>query len=418
MINFGLGGFQWLVQAVPLTALVCAATIALILLLVRIVAQSLASQPRRIQESLPSSFMVHSTSPTSPFLARDYDYSHPTSPLFNTPVPARALDFTGSSPTNFYNKELPRHKTYSSFESSPISRHMESLTETLSLEVASKAQHCGDDPHVVQLCVNLVQHYNLDVDHRLPPRGLSIFHQACRSGSPHLVASLVQLANISRQTGRGETPLYLAVQAAAERTMISERAEDLEVVRILLEGGANVDASTNLGITPLQEASRRGCTSLVRLLLDWGAAVDKVWGNHSDVENFHFPPSSKTRSPPSSWVKNTSSPPLNPSSPFSDDFEDTLSDLVGVKEEKIDNKIKTTAKKRKSKSPKFSVVTRSMAKVQQRLAITMEGWEDINLKALSVTNSSSRSSEASTIPGSTVSDQSSEMARKNSQRKK
>ena len=93
----------------------------------------------------------------------------------------------------------------------------------------------------------------------------------------------------------------------------------------------------------------------MRLLLDWGAAVDKVWGNHSDVENFHFPPSSKTRSPPSSWVKNTFSPPLNPSSPFSDDFEDTLSDLVGVKEEKIDNKIKISAKKRKSKSPKFSV---------------------------------------------------------------
>ena len=213
MVNFGPGGFQWLGQAVPLTALVCAATIALILLLVRIVAQSLASQPRRIQESLPSSFMVHSSGPSSPFLARDYDYPHPTSPLFHTPVPVRALDFTGSSPTNFYNEELPRHNTFSSFKSSPISRHMESLTETLSLEVASKAQHCGEDPHVVQLCVNLVQHYNLDVDHRLPPRGLSIFHQvspnndetslnfdeqACRSGSPHLVASLVQLANISR----------------------------------------------------------------------------------------------------------------------------------------------------------------------------------------------------------------------------
>ena len=175
--RFGPGDLQWLVQAVPLTALVCAATIALILLLVRIVAQSLASQPRRIQESLPSSFMVHSSGPSSPFLARDYDYPHPTSPLFHTPVPARALDFTGSSPTNFYNKELPHHKTYSSFESSPIGRHMESLTETLSLEVASKAEHCGEDPQLVQLCVNLIHHYNLDVDQRLPPKGLSIFHQ-------------------------------------------------------------------------------------------------------------------------------------------------------------------------------------------------------------------------------------------------
>ena len=91
----------------------------------------------------------------------------------------------------------------------------------------------------------------------------------------------------------------------------------------------------------------------MRLLLDWGAAVDKVWGNHSDVENFHSAPSSKTCSPPPSWVKNTSSPALNPSSPSCDHFEDTLSDLVDVKEEKIDYKIKTTAKRRKSKSPKF-----------------------------------------------------------------
>ena len=50
MVNFGPGCFQWLVQAVPLTALVCAGTIALILLLVKINAQSLANQPRRIQE--------------------------------------------------------------------------------------------------------------------------------------------------------------------------------------------------------------------------------------------------------------------------------------------------------------------------------------------------------------------------------
>ena len=64
MVNFGPGCFQWLVQAVPLTALVCAGTMALILLLVKINAQSIASQPRRIQENLLSSSLAHST-PTS-----------------------------------------------------------------------------------------------------------------------------------------------------------------------------------------------------------------------------------------------------------------------------------------------------------------------------------------------------------------
>merc|ERR1712055_661806 len=135
-------------------------------------------------------------------------------------------------------------------------------------------------------------------------------------------------------------------------------------------------------------------------------------------ENLHSGPSSKTCSPPPSWVKNTSPPALNPSSPPCDDFEDTLSDLMDVKEEKTDYKVKTTVKRRKSKSPKFSVVTRSMAKAQQRLAITMEGWEDINLKAPSVTNSSSQSSEASAISGSTIPDPYSVMSKRNSQKKK
>ena len=173
--RFGPGDLQWLVQAVPMTALVCAATIALLLLLVRIVAQSLGSQHRRSRETPPTSFLVNPSLP-SPFLTRDYHYPHLTPAQLHTPLPARALDFIGCSPT-CYNEELPHHNMFTSFKSSPIGRHMESLTETLSLEVASKAEHCGEDPQLVQLCVNLVHHYNLDVDQRLPPNGLSIFHQ-------------------------------------------------------------------------------------------------------------------------------------------------------------------------------------------------------------------------------------------------
>ena len=170
--RFGPGDLQWLVQAVPMTALVCAATIALLLLLVRIIAQSLGSQRRRTRETPPTSLLVNPT----PFLTRDYHYPHLTPAQLHTPGPARALDLIGCSPTG-YNEELPHHNMFTSFKSSPIGRHMESLTETLSLEVASKAEHCGEDPQLVQLCVNLIHHYNLDVDQRLPPNGLSIFHQ-------------------------------------------------------------------------------------------------------------------------------------------------------------------------------------------------------------------------------------------------
>merc|ERR1719295_1688373 len=133
------------------------------------------------------------------------------------------------------------------------------------------------------------------------------------------------------------------------RTMISEKLEDMEVVKLLLERGCNVDAATYTGITPLQEASRRGCTSLVRLLLDWGAAVDKVWGASPSAGDPH---ASAADSPPSShWAFKTSTPSVH-----SADSEDTFADLLDVKKESSScPPAAIRRKRRKSKSPKFTV---------------------------------------------------------------
>jgi len=361
MVNqtYGSGAFQLLLQAVPCTALVCAATIALLLLLVRILAQSLGSQHRRMQEDTPRLHPGH----FSHLQTREFDpyWNDCVTPTFAKPGPARALDFMNSSPSNSLNAS-----GFDSFKTSPRMHYKSSLTETLSIEVASKALECGEQPSLTALCLNLVHHYTLDVNQPLPPRGLNIFHQACRSGSPHLVFSILPLADVSRRSGNGETPLYLAVQAAAERTRISEKLEDLEVVRLLLERGSNVDAATYTGITPLQEASRRGCTSLVRLLLDWGAAVDKVWGASPSGGDPHV----SADSPPSShWAFKTSTPSVHPA-----DSEDTFADLLDVKEETSSSSgVGVRRKRRRSKTPKFTVVTRSMARAQeqQQLAITM-----------------------------------------------
>merc|ERR1719341_789555 len=304
------------------------------------------------------------------------------SPTFTKPGPARALDFMNSSPSNNLDAS-----GFDSFKSSPRMHYKSNLTETLSIEVASKALECGEQPSLALLCLNLIHHYTLDVNQLLPPRGLNIFHQACRSGSPRLVSSILPLADVSRPTMNGETPLYLAVQAAAERTRISEKVEDLEVVKLLLERGGNVDTATYKGITPLQEASRRGCTSLVRLLLDWGAAVDKVWGTSPSPTGGDLH-ASEADSPPSShwdYKYKTSTPSVH-----SADSEDTLADFQDVK---LETSSSTAAvgvrhKRRKSKSPKFTVVTRSMARAQEQLAITMV-TEDSCDRVPSLANSSS-----------------------------
>jgi len=356
--TYGSGAFQLLLQAVPCTALVCAATIALLLLLVRILAQSLGSQHnRRMQEEIPRlhpDYFSHlQARPFDPYL-NDW-----MAPAFAKPGAARALSFMNSSPSNSLDAS-----GFDSFNSSPRMHYKSSLTETLSIEVASKAVECGEHPSLTALCLTLVHQYTLDVNQLLPHRGLNIFHQACRSGSPRLVSSILPLADVSRRSANGETPLYLAVQAAAERTRISEKLEDLEVVKLLLERGSNVDAATYTGITPLQEASRRGCTSLVKLLLDWGAAVDQVWGASPSGGDL---PVSADLPPSNHRAFKTSTPSVH-----SADSEDTLADLLDAKEETLSSPgVGVRRKRRKSKSPKFTVVTRSMARAQEQLAITM-----------------------------------------------
>ena len=130
MVNqsYGSGAFQLLLQAVPCTALVCAATIALLLLLVRILAQSLGSQHRRMQEDVPRLHPGH----FSYLQTREFDpyWNDWMAPTFAKPGPARALDFMNGSPSNSLDAS-----GFDSFKSSPRMHYKSSLTETLSIEV-------------------------------------------------------------------------------------------------------------------------------------------------------------------------------------------------------------------------------------------------------------------------------------------
>ena len=64
----------------------------------------------------------------------------------------------------------------------------------------------------------------------------------------------------------GYTPLYLASEG--------EYPKDCSVLRLLLERGADVNARTKVGSTPLHMASSRGALEIVRLLLEYGADVE------------------------------------------------------------------------------------------------------------------------------------------------
>ena len=70
--------------------------------------------------------------------------------------------------------------------------------------------------------------------------------------------------NCARQ-GANVTPLIYAARAC-----------HLDVVRVLLEGGADVEASVFNNNTALHFAAFNGCVDVCRLLLDWGANVDSL----------------------------------------------------------------------------------------------------------------------------------------------
>jgi ankyrin repeat protein len=91
--------------------------------------------------------------------------------------------------------------------------------------------------------------------------------EAAKSGDVKSAKSLVGCKNDRCTTDdeRRSTPLIYAAIFG-----------QLEVVRVLLEGGANVESTNANQQTALHEAAFRGHVDMCRLLLDWGAKVDHV----------------------------------------------------------------------------------------------------------------------------------------------
>jgi len=89
-------------------------------------------------------------------------------------------------------------------------------------------------------------------------------HTAARLGRVNVVRLLLEKgANVDARNDWGVTPLH---QAATEGRV--------GVVRLLLEKGADVDARASFGVTPLLFAASRGHVDVVRLLLEKGADVN------------------------------------------------------------------------------------------------------------------------------------------------
>jgi ankyrin repeat protein len=90
---------------------------------------------------------------------------------------------------------------------------------------------------------------------------------AAKSGDVNTTKGLVSCTNDSCTTDddKRNTPLMYAADNG-----------HVEVVRLLLESGANAEIANTHRVTALHYGARNGSLDVCRLLLDWGATVDPV----------------------------------------------------------------------------------------------------------------------------------------------
>jgi len=105
-------------------------------------------------------------------------------------------------------------------------------------------------------------------------------HSAACYGDVEMVQKLLYLeADINVRNERGETPLYYILNPSSSLRRIPLFPILLgNVAQLLLGRGANINARTNSGLTPLHTAVERGWIEVVHVLLEHGADVKDTDG--------------------------------------------------------------------------------------------------------------------------------------------
>jgi hypothetical protein len=113
----------------------------------------------------------------------------------------------------------------------------------------------------------LLRHKGADLDVR-GNYGTNPLHGAAYSGNLEVVRILIECdpASINARDRTGWTPLSWASRG--------HNSNDGSVLRLLLEHGADTNAQSQSGSTPLHVASSNGALGVVRLLLEHGADVE------------------------------------------------------------------------------------------------------------------------------------------------
>ena len=144
---------------------------------------------------------------------------------------------------------------------------------------------------VIKLLLDKGANPNAPYTKTIPPRqaqgninvvaGATALYRAVRSVDLASVKLLVDAgADPSKPIGDGSTPLMAAAGLGAPRggdeevTEAGDRNDPVEVIKVLIDNGANVNAANNAGMTAMHYAVQRGSDRIVEFLASRGGRFD------------------------------------------------------------------------------------------------------------------------------------------------
>uniref|UniRef100_A0A673KC26 Ankyrin repeat and SOCS box protein 18-like n=1 Tax=Sinocyclocheilus rhinocerous TaxID=307959 RepID=A0A673KC26_9TELE len=126
-------------------------------------------------------------------------------------------------------------------------------------------------------CAKALVRYGAKVNLSSEEEDETPLHVAARHGLPHHAQLYLRFgACVNHSSSSGETPLGVVCGVAQEKTVDSQDEGYLEICRLLLAYGANINSADKERRSPLHKAARNVQLKLVELLLDHGVDINAI----------------------------------------------------------------------------------------------------------------------------------------------
>lgn len=138
------------------------------------------------------------------------------------------------------------------------------------------------DKGTADLCIDLLQEYDYDMNYQVTNNKLSLFLCACISGNARLMMFMIERgARANLCTAHGDSALYLATYG-----YLHSPKPDLHAISMLIAYGCDVNQSNFSGFTVLHQAAGKGNLFLTQYFIFKGADSNKR--NKSGLLPYHI----------------------------------------------------------------------------------------------------------------------------------